>query len=159
MAPRIAGGLTGGMARGGHIHRENYGFIGANKPTPTSAISHSPDLHPGNLSSVACGRQTPETTLGGCIPEFTYLEGPVPSLVASRGLVSRPRNQRTTTHDELARGMASTSHILLGNHAVNHSKGPVPVSALGHGVHLGDLGPMAYGGRTLGTTHGGCILE
>jgi hypothetical protein len=50
-------------------------------------------------------------------------------------------------HDGLTQGMASTGHILLGNHAVNHTKGPVPTSALGHGpyLHLGNLGPMAYG--------------
>ena len=64
-------------------------------------------------------------------------------------------------HDEFARGMASTSHILLGNHVVNNTKGLVPASTLCHGLdpHLGNLGPTAYGGRTLRTTHGGCILE
>jgi hypothetical protein len=64
-------------------------------------------------------------------------------------------------HNKLARGMASTGHILLGNHAVNHTKGSAPTSALGHGVdlHLKNLGPTAYGGHTLGTAHRGCILE
>ena len=54
-----------------------------------------------------------------------------------------------------------TSHILLGNHMVNHTKGSVPMSTLGHGpdLHIGNLGHMAYGGCTLRTTHGGCILE
>jgi hypothetical protein len=101
MAPRTTGGLIGGMAHGGHIHCENYGLIGANGLAPASAISHSPDLHLGNLSSVAHGGYTPRTALGSYIPKFTYLEGPVPSLVASRGQVSRPRNQRTMAHDEL----------------------------------------------------------
>ena len=73
MAPRTAGGLAGGIARGGHIHRENYGFIGANGPAPVSTISHSLDLHLGNLSSMARGGHTPKTTLGGYIPEFIYL--------------------------------------------------------------------------------------
>ena len=149
------------MAHGDHIHRENYGFISANGPTPTFAISHSPDLHLGNLSSVACGGHTPRTTLEGCIPKFTDPEGPVPSLVASRGQVSRSRNQRKTVHDELAQGMATIGHILQGNHAVNHTKGPAPASAPGHDpdLHLGNMGPAAYGGRTPRTTHGGYIPE
>jgi hypothetical protein len=44
---------------------------------------------------------------------------------------------------------------------VNHTKGPAPASTLSHGLdlHLGNLGPAAYGGRTLETSHGGCILE
>ena len=113
MAPCTAGGLASEMARGGHIHRENYWFIGAKGPALASTISHSPDLHLENLSSVARGGHTVGTALGGCIPEFTNPEGPVPSLVASHGQVSRLRNRRTTAHDELARAMASTGHILL----------------------------------------------
>ena len=43
MAPRTNGGLAGGMAYGGHIHRENYGFIGAKgqRPRPLSAAFHT----------------------------------------------------------------------------------------------------------------------
>ena len=59
MAPRTVGGLAGGMAHGSHIHRENYGFIGTKGPAPASAISHSPDLHLGNLSTVAYGGHLP----------------------------------------------------------------------------------------------------
>jgi hypothetical protein len=57
--------------------------------------------------------------------------------------------------------MASTGHILLGNHAVNHTKMRAPTSALGHGpdLHLGNPGPAAYGGHTPGTTLGAYILE
>jgi hypothetical protein len=57
--------------------------------------------------------------------------------------------------------MASTSHILSRNHAVNLTKGLVPVSALGHGpdIHLKNLRPVARGGHTLKTALGGCILE
>jgi hypothetical protein len=57
--------------------------------------------------------------------------------------------------------MATTGHILLGSHMVNHTKGPAPASALGHGLdlHLRNLGPTAYGGCTLETSHGCCILE
>jgi hypothetical protein len=92
MAPRTTGGLVGGMAHDGHIHRENYGFIGANGPVPAPAISHSPDLHLGNLRPVARGGYTLGTALRGCIPEFNYPEGPKPSLVACCGQVSRPRD-------------------------------------------------------------------
>ena len=65
------------------------------------------------------------------------------------------------TYDELAQGMAMTNHILLGNHAVNHTKGPTPMFALGHSpnLHLRNPSPTAYGRRTLGTAYGGCILE
>ena len=40
---------------------------------------------------------------------------------------------------------------------VNHTEGPMPMSALGHGLdlHLGNLGPTAYGGRALRNAHGG----
>jgi hypothetical protein len=57
--------------------------------------------------------------------------------------------------------MALTGHILLENHAVNHTKGPVPTSTFGHkpDLHLRNLGPVAYGGRALRTIRGGCILE
>ena len=124
MASRTASGLAGGMARGDHIHHENYGVIGANGSAPAFITSHSLDLHLGNLSSMACGGHTLRTALRGCIPEFTDPEGLVPSLIASCGQVSHPRNQRTTAHGELVRGMALTGHILLGNHTVNHTKGP-----------------------------------
>jgi hypothetical protein len=50
---------------------------------------------------------------------------------------------------------------LLGNHAVNHTKGPALASAFGHrpNLHRGNLGLADYGGRTLGTAHRGCIPE
>jgi hypothetical protein len=85
MAPRTTGGLEGGMARGGHIHRKNYEFIDANGLAPASTISHSLDLHHGNLNSMAHYEHTPRTALGGYILKFTYPEGPVPSLVAIHG--------------------------------------------------------------------------
>ena len=75
MAPRTTGGLAGGMAHGGHIHHENYGFIDAKGLAPASAFSRSPDFHHGNLGLMAYGGHTPETTHGGHIPEYTYLEG------------------------------------------------------------------------------------
>ena len=159
MAPRTTGGLAGGMAHGGHIHRENYEIIDAKGPAPTSAFSRNPDFHLRSLGLMAHGGHTPRTALGGCIPEFIYLEGPLPSLVPSRGQASRPRNQRTMAHDELARGMASIGHILPGNHVVNHTEGPMPVSAPSHSLdlHLGSLDLMAYGRHTPRTTHWRCI--
>ena len=110
---------------------------------------------------MAHGGHTPRTTLGGYSLEFIYPEAPEPSLITSRGQASRLRSQRTMAHNEFSQGMASTRHILLGNHAVNRTKGPAPMSTLGHGLdlHLRNLGPVAYGGHTLGTAHGGCILE
>jgi hypothetical protein len=157
MAPRTAGGMT----HSGHTHRENYGFIGANRPAPASVFSRSLGLHLGNLGLVAHGEHTPRTAHGGCIPEYTYPEGPIPSLVTSHGQVSCLRNQRIMARDKLARGMALTGHILLGNHVVNHTKGSALMSALGHGLdlRLENLGPTDFGGRTLGAAHGGCIPE
>ena len=154
MAPRTVGGLTGGMAYGGHIHSENYGFISAKGPVPTFAFSRILDFHLGNLGPVAHSGHTPRTTLGGYIPEFIDLEGPVPLLIASHGHVSHLRNRRTMAHDEHSQGMAMTGHILLGNHAVNHTKGPTLISTPGHGLdpHLRNLCSAAYGGRTLRTT-------
>jgi hypothetical protein len=147
MAPHTAGGLASGMARSGHIHCENYGFIGTNRPVPAPAFSHSLDLYLENLGPVAHGRHTLRTALGGCILEYAYPEGPIPSLVAGCGQIYSPRNQRATAHDKLTQGMAWTNHILLGNHMVNHTKGPALASALGHGpnLHLRNLGPAAYG--------------
>jgi hypothetical protein len=53
--------------------------------------------------------------------------------------------------------MATTDHILLGNHAANHTKGLAPMSGLGYGpdLHLRNLGPTAYGRRTLRTAREG----
>jgi hypothetical protein len=157
MAPRTAGGMT----HSGHTHRENYGFIGTNRPAPASVFSRSLGLHLRNLGLVAHGEHTPETAHRGRIPEYTYPEGPIPSLVTSHGQVSCLRNQRIMARDKLARGMALTGHILLGNHVVNHTKGSALVSALGHGLdlRLENLGPTDFGGRTLGAAHGGCIPE
>jgi hypothetical protein len=90
MAPRAVGGLTSGMAHGGHICRENYRFIGANGPAPMSAYSHGPNLHHGDLGPVAHGGHTLGTAPGGSILEVTYIGGPVPSLVISHGQILHP---------------------------------------------------------------------
>ena len=57
--------------------------------------------------------------------------------------------------------MASISHILLGNHVVNHTKGPTPASALSCDPDLRPEGldPAIHGGHTLRTALGGCIPE
>ena len=124
MAPRTAGGLAGRMAHGGHIRRENYEFIDVKGPTPASALGRGPNFHPSDLDPVVHGGHTLRAALGGCIPEFTYPEGPVPSLTTGRCQFSRLGNQRPTAHNELTRGMASTGHTLLGNHVVIHTKRP-----------------------------------
>jgi hypothetical protein len=66
---------------------------------------------------------------GGSILEFTYIGGPVPSLVTSHGQVLHPGGQKSMAHDELTQGMALTGHILLGNHEVIHTNGSVPITS------------------------------
>ena len=138
------------MANNGHIHHKNY-----------ELISRGLDLHPRNLDPAVHGGHTFGTTLGGCILEFTYPEGPAPSLITGHGHVSRPRNQRSMARNKLTQGMALTGLILLGNHAVNDTKGPVPapIFSCGPDLHLGGLDPMIHDGHTLKTPLGGCILE
>ena len=57
--------------------------------------------------------------------------------------------------------MASTSHILLGNHVVNRTEGPTPAYALYCDSDLCPIGlhPTVHGGHTLGTTFRGCNPE
>ena len=45
--------------------------------------------------------------------------------------------------DELAQGMSSTDHILLGNHEVIHTNGSVPITSFYpiQANHAGSLGP------------------
>jgi hypothetical protein len=161
MAPRTVSGLAQGMAHDGHIRRKNYEFIGAKGLAPMSTFSRGPDLHPRDLDPTAHGGHTLRTALRGCILEFTYLEGLAPSIITGRGHVSCPGNQRSMARNELTRGMASTGHILLGNHTVNHTKGPVPMSAFtcSPDLHPRGLDPMIYGGYTLKNLLGGCISE
>ena len=49
----------------------------------------------------------------------------------------------------------------LGNHVVNHTKGPAPAFAFSYGLdlRLGDPDHVARSGHTPETTHGGCVLE
>jgi hypothetical protein len=106
------------------------------------------------LGHVAHSRHTLETISDGSILEFTYPKGPVSSLTADRGQTSYLGSQRTMAHNELAQGMASTDHIILGNHAVNRTKGSMPASALScdPDLHLVGLDPMVHGEHTLETT-------
>ena len=124
------------MAHGGHIYHENYEFIGVKGPAPASAFSRSPDLHSIDLDPMAHSGHTLGTPLGGCIPEFTYPEGLVSSLINGRGQVSRPGNQRSTARNKLTRGMASSGHIPLGNHVVDHLRGPASTSTFSCGPGL-----------------------
>ena len=66
------------MAHGGHIHHENYEFIGVKGPAPMPVYSHDPNLHNGNMGPVAHGGHTFRTTPGGSIPEFTYMGSQYP---------------------------------------------------------------------------------
>ena len=75
MAPSTIGGLAGGMAHGGHIHRENYEFIGVRGPAPASTYSHGPNLRHGDLGPMAHSEHTLRTAFYGSIPEFTYIGG------------------------------------------------------------------------------------
>ena len=75
MAPRTVGGLTGGMAHGGHIRRENYELYDIKGLAPTSTYSHDPNLHHRDLGPVARDGHTLGTTPGGSNPEFTYVGG------------------------------------------------------------------------------------
>ena len=63
MAPHTIGGLTGGMAHDGHIHRKNYEFTGVGGPAPTSAFSHILDLCSRDLDLAAYGGRTLRTIL------------------------------------------------------------------------------------------------
>ena len=42
MAPRTAGELTGRMAHGGHIRRNNYEFISIKGPAPRLPVATTP---------------------------------------------------------------------------------------------------------------------
>ena len=81
MSPRTIGGLTHGMAHGGHICHESYEFIGIEGPTSASAFSHGLDLCFGDLDFMVHGGQTLRTALMGCILESTHIGGPTPSHV------------------------------------------------------------------------------
>jgi hypothetical protein len=78
MASRTVGGLAGGMAHGGHIHRENYEFTGVRGPAPPSTFSHNPDLRYRDLDPAIYGERTLRTALSGSILEYTYIGGLYP---------------------------------------------------------------------------------
>ena len=80
MAPRIAGELAGGMAHDGHIHRRNYEFTSIKGPAPVTARGYDPNLCHIDSGHVARNGHTLGTASDGSILEFTYPEGPVPSL-------------------------------------------------------------------------------
>jgi hypothetical protein len=62
--------------------------------------------------------------------------------------------------DELVQEVASIGHILLGNHAVNHTKGPAPAAFnRGPDLHSRGLDYVIHDGHTLRTPLGGCIPE
>ena len=73
MASRTMGGLTGGMAHGGHVYRESYEFTNVKELAPVSTYSHGPNLCPEDLGPVAHSGHTLGTAPGSGIPEFTYI--------------------------------------------------------------------------------------
>jgi hypothetical protein len=83
------------------------------------------------------------TSLSYSILEFTYIGGPIPSLVTSHGQVFHPGSQRSMAHGVLTDGMASTGHILLGNHEIIHTNGPTPINNFYpiQANRVGSLGP------------------
>ena len=85
MAPRTVDGFARGTAHGGRIHHGNPEFIGIKWSAPISVFDHSQVLHPRDLDPMAYGEHTLGMALSGCILEFTYIGGPVPSLITGRG--------------------------------------------------------------------------
>ena len=73
------------MAHCGHIHRKNYEFISIKGPAPATARDYDPNLCHRDLGHVALSGHTLRTASDGSILEFTYLEGPVPSLTVDHG--------------------------------------------------------------------------
>jgi hypothetical protein len=67
------------------------------------------------------------TPHGACIPEFTYIGGLAPSLITGHGQGFHPGSLRPVTHGELARGMAHSGCILLGNHEIARTNGSTPI--------------------------------
>ena len=102
MTPRTTGGLAGGMVHDGHICRKNYEFISIKGPTPATARGYDPNLYHRDLGHVARNGHTLGTASDGSILEFTYPEGPVPSLTIGRGQASRSGNQRSTARNKLS---------------------------------------------------------
>ena len=126
MAPRTVGGLTHEMAHGSHILHKNYEIIGVEGLAPTSAFSRDLDLRSSDLDHVVHGGHNLETAPNDNISEFTYIGGPIPSLVASHGQIFHSGGHRPMPQGKLTQGMASTDHILLGNHEVIRTDGLVP---------------------------------
>jgi hypothetical protein len=117
------------MAHSSHIRHKNYEFTDVGGLAPAFAFSCGPDLLIRDLDPMVYGEYTLRITLSGSILEFTYVEGPVPSLITSHGQIFHPGSQRPTEHGELTQGMASTSHILLGNHKVIHTNGSTLITS------------------------------
>jgi hypothetical protein len=85
MAPHIIGGLTGGMAHGGHICHENYEFTSVGGLAPMSVFSRNLDLCYRDLDLVVYSGRTLKTTHSGSITEYTYVGGPIPTLITNHG--------------------------------------------------------------------------
>ena len=71
------------MVHGGHIRHENYEFTSVGGPAFTSAFNRTLDLRYGDLDPTVYGRRTLKTALNGSILEYTYIGGPVTSLISN----------------------------------------------------------------------------
>ena len=132
------------MASTGHIFLGNHVINHTKGSAPTSAPGHGLDLYLRNLGPVAYGGRTLGTARGGCIPEFTYVGGPGPSLIAIHGQDFHPRSQTVMAHVDLARGMAHGGHILLGNLEIAQTNGTTLVIG-SYPIwtrHVVELGPI-----------------
>jgi len=89
------------MAHDSHIHHENYEFTGIGGPALVSTFGLVLDLSSRDLDPVVYGGHTLGIALSGSIPEFTYIGGPVPSLVTSHGQVLHLGGRKPTARDEL----------------------------------------------------------
>jgi len=112
------------------------------RPRPSSVMAKSSTLEIWTPWPTV---DTLRTTLDSCILQFTYIGGPVPSLITGHGQVSHSGNQRPMAHGELTHGMALGGHILWGNNEIirtnglMHITGFYPVQA----HRVGSLDPMA----------------
>ena len=79
---------------------------------------------------MAYGKHTLGMALSGCIPEFTYIGGTVPSIITHHCQVFHLRNQRPMAHGELTHGMALGGRILWGNDEIVRTRGLTPVKGL-----------------------------
>ena len=115
------------MTSTGHILLGNHMVNRTEGPMPTSTLSCDLDLHPKGLDPAVHGEHTLGTTLGGCIPEYTRMRNPMPSLITGHSQDFHLGCQTAMVHGDLTQGIAHGGHILLGNHEIAQTDGAMPV--------------------------------